>query len=227
MTEEALPPFAGTQGFGAGRRTKALVDGLALLLDLHVNRRKLFVKVLPVGWIRRGRQCRCGAGLSTVVGSAHCKVALERGLAKLLLLLEQMLKPVVTIEEVIYLIDDDQDALDWAHLRTDVVVGERLLELVEGGDEDLLHLRPRRAATTACMPCGLKLHLIVHEGEDVVVDLLAKVEVEAVAEHLISGVAHEVFRHEHDEHVLRLTAWRASRALPHCWRGMSGRGAAG
>ena len=91
-----------------------------------------------------------------------------------------------------------------AHLLADLVVRERLLELVERRDEDLAHLLARRRRGDRARvralgggDHGAKLHVVVEQREDVVVDsiLFAKVEVEAVAEDLRARVGDEVLGH--------------------------------
>mmetsp|Transcript_42177 Transcript_42177/g.70384 ORF Transcript_42177/g.70384 Transcript_42177/m.70384 type:complete len:256 (-) Transcript_42177:2158-2925(-) len=85
-------------------------------------------------------------------------------------------------------------------------MGEGLLELVEGRDEDALHARLQRRTPATCALRRTHLDAFVQEGEDVVVDavFLAEVQIEAVAIHLRLGVVNEVLGDQDDEHVLLL-----------------------
>ena len=122
-------------------------------------------------------------------------------------------RPVSETRPGVDLVADDQHVLAvGAHLAADLIVGERLLEQVERRHEDRLlrrtRLRLREAAERAAVArprrAGVQPHLVVEEGEDVVVDfvLVAEVEVEAVAEHLRLRVGEQVLGHQHDQRVL-------------------------
>ena len=122
-------------------------------------------------------------------------------------------RPVSETRPGVDLDADDQHVLAvGAHLAADLIVGERLLEQVERRHEDRLlrrtRLRLREAAERAAVArprrAGVQPHLVVEEGEDVVVDfvLVAEVEVEAVAEHLRLRVGEQVLGHQHDQRVL-------------------------
>ena len=122
-------------------------------------------------------------------------------------------RPVSETRPGVDLVADDQHVLAvGAHLAADLIVGERLLEQVERRHEDRLlrrtRLRLREAAERAAVArprrAGVQPHLVVEEGEDVVVDfvLVAEVEVQAVAEHLRLRVGEQVLGHQHDQRVL-------------------------
>ena len=126
-------------------------------------------------------------------------------------------RPVSEMRPGVDLVADDQHVLAvGAHLAADLIVGERLLEQVERRHEDRLlrrtRLRLREAAERAAVArprrAGVQPHLVVEEGEDVVVDfvLVAEVEVQAVAEHLRLRVGEQVLGHQHDQRVLGAAA---------------------
>mmetsp|Transcript_13317 Transcript_13317/g.41552 ORF Transcript_13317/g.41552 Transcript_13317/m.41552 type:complete len:219 (+) Transcript_13317:424-1080(+) len=125
--------------------SEALVDRPALLLNLRVDRRELLVQLLPVGRVGGGGHRGGRAGLPAVDGAAELVVALQRGLGEAVAHVGADVEDqLVAVQEVVHLVDEHQDASAVRpHLLADLVVGECLLELLEGGDEDLLHLPPR------------------------------------------------------------------------------------
>mmetsp|Transcript_5403 Transcript_5403/g.12541 ORF Transcript_5403/g.12541 Transcript_5403/m.12541 type:complete len:207 (-) Transcript_5403:1321-1941(-) len=124
---------------------ETLVDTLALLLHLQVDRAKLAVQLAPILRVGRAAHLLLRAGQAVVGGAAEGVVTIERRFGEGVGLVGAHVEDeLIALEEVVYLIQHQQHALAHRpHLVADGVVCEGLLERVEGGDEYRLHGRLR------------------------------------------------------------------------------------